>query len=532
MDSSDRKTATPHAALAHAVRAHAVLDGGDLDCGSGLLLLIRKRIDPLETGQILEIQSSEPSVAEDLPAWCRMTGNELLTTARDGRRFRFHVSKGPRPPLESIQVLERQPAAEQLPAVEQRAPAAAARHRIESASGSVSGPVPTIKPLSVMGIGSWPRPRWMLQAIHERLEGRLDEREFQRTADDAVRLAVRSQLDCGVDVVTDGEQRRDSYASFVGGLLDNCQLIPLTDLAPYVDDPFEFAAELRALDVPADQVRHPAVLGPIARGRPLATRELRFARTLTDRPIKVALPGPYLLTRTMWLECVSDRAYETRESLADDLVRVLREELLELLAEGAALVQFDEPVLSEVVYGEPSQKRVFMCGALAEKRSIAEELAFAEELLRRVTDGVDPDRLALHICRGNWTRDESVALRGGYEPLIPLLATTPVGTVFLECCTPRAGEIEALAGLPERLRLGIGVVNQKLDSVETVEAIVRRAESAIDLFGAQRVLLNPDCGFATFADNPVASAEIASAKLSAIVQAASLLKKRHLNEDR
>src|SRR5207302_630358 len=120
--------------------------------------------------------------------------------------------------------------------------------------------------------------------------------EFQRTADDAVRLCVAAQKRAGVDVVTDGEQRRDSYASFVGALLDNCQLIPVTDLLPYVDDPAEFERELQALDVPAETVRHPAVFGRLGRSRPLALHEDQFPRTLTDKPRKVALPGPYLLT--------------------------------------------------------------------------------------------------------------------------------------------------------------------------------------------------------------------------------------------
>jgi 5-methyltetrahydropteroyltriglutamate--homocysteine methyltransferase len=160
-----------------------------------------------------------------------------------------------------------------------------------------------------MGIGSWPRPRWMLQAMHDHMEGRLDAESFQLTANDAVRLSVAAQLRAGVDVVTDGEQRRDSYASFVGGILDNCQLIPLTDLLPLVDDPEEFARELRALDVPASEVRHPAVFGPLGRSKPLAVHEMDFVKTLSNKPVKIALPGPYLLTRTMWLECVSDRAY-------------------------------------------------------------------------------------------------------------------------------------------------------------------------------------------------------------------------------
>src|SRR4029079_476303 len=141
---------------------------------------------------------------------------------------------------------------------------------------------PPIAPLSVMGIGSWPRPRWMLDATHAHLAGRLDEAEFQQTADDAVRLCVAAQLRAGVDVITDGEQRRDNYASFVGAILDNCQLIPVTDLLPYVDDPGQFERELRALDVPAESVRHPAVFGRLGRSRPLAVHEVQFLKTLTE----------------------------------------------------------------------------------------------------------------------------------------------------------------------------------------------------------------------------------------------------------
>src|SRR5947209_18951300 len=167
----------------------------------------------------------------------------------------------------------------------------------------------------------------MLQAIHDHLEGRLGEAAFEATGDDAARLAVDAQVRAGVDVVSDGEQRRDNYASFVGGLLENCQLIPLTDLLPLVDDPEKFEKELESLDVPASEVRHPAVFGKLRRGRPIAAHELEFVRTLTDRPVKIALPGPYLLTRIMWMECISDKAYATREELAGDIVLILREEL-------------------------------------------------------------------------------------------------------------------------------------------------------------------------------------------------------------
>jgi 5-methyltetrahydropteroyltriglutamate--homocysteine methyltransferase len=211
--------------------------------------------------------------------------------------------------------------------------------------------------------------------------------------------------------------------------------------------------------------------------------------------------------------------------LAEDITRVLREELHYLLAAGAALVQLDEPVLSEVVFTGAKNARSFMCGALSEKGEAGPELAFATELINRIVDGLPRERLGLHICRGNWTRDERAALAGDYRPLLPVLEQVQVGTLFLELCTPRAGEIEVLRDLPPDRRIGVGVVNQKLDEVESVEDIVGRARRALEVFGAERVLLTPDCGFATFADSPVASAAVAEAKLGAMVRAAQILRR-------
>ena len=503
-------------------------DGGNMDCGNGLLLQIRRRIDPLSSGQLLEVRSIEPSVAEDLPAWCRMTGNELVSRQHDlaSRSWIFLIAKNRFNPLSA-----QTGAARSTQSAEQAETYAPVTSTLLSANTAQQRrAVPAIAPLSVMGIGSWPRPDWLLRSLHDRLEGRLAESEFSALADRAVARVIEAQLEAGVDVVTDGEQRRDSYASFVGARLENCQLIPIVDLLPYIEHPDEFARELGALDVPAESVRHPAVFGKLARNaaRPLAVHELLSVQSLTDQPVKIALPGPYLLTRTMWLECVADRAYDTREELGDDLVRILREEIADLLETGAALVQLDEPVLTEVVHGRPSRgNRSFMCGALGEKRPVEEELDFARSLLLRTLEHFPAERLALHVCRGNWTRDESAALAGNYAPLLPLFASIPVGTLFLELCTPRAGEISVLRGLSADVRIGVGVVDQKSDLVESVDEIVARAEGAIALFGADRVLLNPDCGFATFADSPITAFETARGKLANLVQASRILRQRH-----
>jgi 5-methyltetrahydropteroyltriglutamate--homocysteine methyltransferase len=221
----------------------------------------------------------------------------------------------------------------------------------------------------------------------------------------------------------------------------------------------------------------------------------------------------------MWMECISDRAYASRDALADDLVRVLREEIAFLLAGGAAIVQLDEPVLTEVVHGRAGGGRSFMCGALGDKAEPAVELAFAAALLDRVADGLPRDRLALHICRGNWTPDESAALRGDWRPLVEFVARAPVGTLLLEMATPRAGDEAVLEAIPRDKRVGLGAVDQKLARVETVDEVVARLEPRLVRFGQDRLLLVPDCGFATFCDNPITTPEVAERKLAALAGA-------------
>lgn len=493
----------------HEFEPDVSFDGGDLDCGNGLLLLIRKHIDPMNKGQLLEIRSTEISVDEDLPAWCRLTKNDLVSWTKFGKQRSFLVAKG------TFEGKKNEvPRAKELTLVTETRPVEL-KVRTEKISP------PSIPVLAVMGMGSWPRPRWMVEAIHNHIEGKIDETSFHETANDAVRLSVAAQEKAGVDVVTDGEQRRDSYASFVATRLDNCQLIPLSDLLPLVDHPEEFEAELRALDVPAGDIRHPAVFGLLKRSRPIAGHELDFARTLTGKPVKIALPGPYLLARTMWMECISDQAYKSREHIADDIVRVLREEIQDLLDGGAAIVQLDEPVLSEVVFSGIKNKRSFMCGALSESLGPEHELAFARDLVNAVVEGFPRERIAVHVCRGNWTPDESVALAGNYVPLADTLAQMNVGAYLLEMCTPRAGEMDVLKKLPEHARIGIGVVNQKTQTAEAIEEVSGKIEKAINLFGRDRLWLHPDCGFATFADNPICSARISEAKLSVIAEAAA-----------
>ena len=368
-------------------------------------------------------------------------------------------------------------------------------------------------------VGSWPRPAALLKA-RKRKDPALAALE-----DEATLAAIRAQEEAGVDIVADGEQRRDNFCSFVAERLEGMRLLSMADLLEHVEDKADFENLLSALDVPAFAIRNATVTGPLARRRPLALDDYRFARAHTDRPIKVALPGPYLLSRSSWVKSLSGEAYPTRDALADDVVRILREEIAELAEAGADMIQLDEPVLTEVAFAGKSETHTFMCGALAAKASPTEELELAVDLVNRVFEGIEGPVRGVHVCRGNWSQDEGVLLEGGYDALLPYLKRMRIDQFALEYATPRAGPVEALRELPDSVTLGFGVVNPRTEEIESPEAIAARAREAVAVLGPERIFLNPDCGFATFCDRPVNSADIASRKLKALVEAAALLRR-------
>ncbi len=375
--------------------------------------------------------------------------------------------------------------------------------------------------LPVTTVGSWPRSENVLRALGRRRRGELREPEFLEIARAGVREAVRLQLEAGVDVVTDGEQTRDNFYSFVAGKLDGVRLMTLAEMLEIVEDKVGFRRLLDTLDVPAFSISNPTCVGKVRLREPLATDDLAYVRTLTDRPVKVTLPGPYLLTRAMWVPEASGSAYADKEALGADVAAILHDEVHRLAAAGADFIQLDEPVLTELVFAQ-GRTRTFMCAALAARRDPREELEFAVDLVTRVLAGVTAVRTGLHVCRGNWSRDESTLLAGSYAPLAPWLDRLPVRQLVLEYATPRAGDPVD----PGEKELGLGAVNPRSDEIETPAAISRRIERALEIVPAERLFLNPDCGFGTFAARPVSTPEVASRKLRALVAAARSLRER------
>jgi len=377
----------------------------------------------------------------------------------------------------------------------------------------------TLPLFPVTTVGSWPRPRALLAADRSRRSGESPPAAWEAALDRAVLEVVQAQHRAGVDLVTDGEQSRDNFYSFVADKLDGVRLMSLAEMLEYVDDKEAFARLLDTLDVPAYSIRNPTCVGRLKPREPLTTDDVTRLRRFTDKPIKATLPGPYILTRAMWVPEVAREAYPSKEALGDDVVAILREEVARLVAAGVAFIQFDEPVLTELVFSQ-GQTRTFMCASLAARDDPADELRWAVEMLGRVVADAGDTRTGVHVCRGNWSRDERTLLRGGYAPLAPWFAQMPVTQLVLEYATPRAGAVIA----PGDKELGLGVVNPRSDDVEDPAQIVARARETLRLVPAEKLFLNPDCGFGTFAARPINEAAVAERKLTVMAEAARRLR--------
>ncbi len=374
-------------------------------------------------------------------------------------------------------------------------------------------------------VGSWARPSWLLDALRKRQAGQLGFKEFNVIADRAVVEALRYQEDAGVDIVSDGEQRRDNFHSFVAEKLDGVKLMTLAEIMDLVEDRAAFEKVLKSADAPAFAIKNETVVGKVSPRMPLALDEYLFVREQTKRPVMVPLPGPYLLTRSMWVKGVSDTAYPTRESLAVDIVRILRDELIALRDAGAAFVQFDEPVLTDVVFNRDVKERTFMCASMAASSGDpAKELILATRLMNAVVEGVDGIQTGVHVCRGNWSRKDEVLLKGSYQELLPTMMGMKIDRLVLEFATPRAGDLAVFEHYPRARQIGLGVVNPRSDDIESAEFIVDRAKEALRYFAPDQIYLNPDCGWGTFAERPMNTPDVAARKLATIVAAARQLR--------
>lgn len=148
-------------------------------------------------------------------------------------------------------------------------------------------------------------------------------------------------------------------------------------------------------------------------------------------------------------------------------------------------------------------------------------------MINAVVAGFEDLRTGVHVCRGNWSKRDDVLLTGDYAPLVSTFDAMRVSQLVLEFATPRAGELGVVGAALSGKEIGLGVVNPRTDTVEAPEQIVRRVEDALEYYRPDQIFLNPDCGFACFANRCVSDDATATGKLQAMSDAARRLRERH-----
>jgi 5-methyltetrahydropteroyltriglutamate--homocysteine methyltransferase len=353
-----------------------------------------------------------------------------------------------------------------------------------------------MEPFETFVIGSLPRPRWVQEVVEERREGGLGAAEADALLDAAVPLAVRLQERAGLDVVSDGEWRRESYVKVFSEHVDGFA-------------PGELRTRIRG--APADMT----VVAPLEPRGAIAAGEARFLRTLRDGPIVVALPSPYILAWRTWSDA-SREAYASREELMEACIPILRQELRALAAAGADHVQIDEPWLLMLVDPAERERR----GGVDLER----EIETCVRVVNAMLEGAHGIATSLHLCHGHFNRQR--ATDGGYEPIIDALGEIRVDRLAMEFAAPQSHGVDVLARFPEDKVLGLGVIDHCNPRVESPEEVVARAQAALEHVPPERLTLNPDCGFAPGSRNPMDLDE-AYEKLRSMCRGAALLRERY-----
>jgi len=305
-------------------------------------------------------------------------------------------------------------------------------------------------------VGSYPQPSWLIdrERLGERLPPRVRARELWRVPDpfleeaqdDATRLAVQDMERAGVAVITDGEMRRESYSNRFATALDGVDL----------DHPGV------ALDRTGHENTVPRVVGEIRRTRPVERRDVEFLRSITDRRIKITVPGPFTMTQQ-----AQDDYYGDGRSLALAYAEAVNEELRDLKAGGADVVQIDEPYLQ----ARPERAR-----------------EYAVEAIDRALDGIDGETV-LHTCFGYAAvvKDKPT----GY-PFLRELNDCAATHVSLEAAQPDL-DPEVLTDLQDKT-IVLGVLDLSSSEVETADLVAGRIRKALAVVPPERLVAAPDCG--------------------------------------
>ncbi len=300
---------------------------------------------------------------------------------------------------------------------------------------------------------------------------RVDAEYLEQAQDDATVVAIREMERAGIDIITDGEIRRESYSNRFATALDGMDL----------DNPGT------ALDRTGHPNPVPRVVGPIRRIRPVEKRDVEFLRANTNHPIKATLPGPFTMSQQ-----AQDDYYKDEEALAMALAEAVNEEVRDLFAAGADIVQLDEPYLQ----------------ARAEKAE-----RFAIPAINRALQGIS-GTTALHTCFGY---AHIVHNRPKGYPFLEPLADTVAQQISMESAQQNV-DLGVLRSLGDKTVI-VGVIDLADNSaVESIEMVVNRIKSALRFVDPERLVVAPDCGMKYL------PREVAFGKLSVLAAAAAAVR--------
>jgi 5-methyltetrahydropteroyltriglutamate--homocysteine methyltransferase len=321
-------------------------------------------------------------------------------------------------------------------------------------------------------VGSYSVPEWLERLKTEYHQRRISGQHLTDIHEVAIKAAVKDQELAGIDIVSDGELRRDNDIDYFLARMPGVHITQRAK-ADYFD---YYDAEVTRPLPEHDRVS----LGLAA--------DFSFTRQLTARPVKFSFTGPFSLSRR-----IRDGAYADPAELVRALARRLNAEARDLARAGATLLQIDEPFLAG--YGE--------------------QVKLAIEAVNIVTDGVDVS-WALHVCYGN--RYARPSWEGHYDFLFPAVLEARVGQLVLEFARKGYGDLRLLREHAWDRSVGLGVIDVKSAEVETADLVAGRIRRALEYVPAERLMVNPDCGLRHLAP------EVARAKLSAMVSGAELVR--------
>lgn len=323
----------------------------------------------------------------------------------------------------------------------------------------------TLPILPTSMVGSYAMPGWLERLKTDFFARRISHHDLEQIYDAAAKAAIKDQEVAGLDIITDGEPRRDNMVDYFLERLPGVQI--------------DRSSKQFYYDFYDSSVHHKLPTASLG-----LVRDFQFLRNFTDKPTKICITGPHCLTKRL-----RNKFYPSDEALAMDIARVMNVELKALAKAGANVIQIDEPYYS----GFP------------------EDVKWAVQALNVLVDGVDT-KIGLHVCYGN--RYGKPSWEGSYRYLFPTILDAHIQQLTLEFARRGGEDLDLFREFKPSFDLGVGVIDVKSQEIETPEMVAEHIRRALEVMPAERIAVLPDCGCFHL------SQDVAFAKLKAMVEGA------------